>query len=249
MNQRSSIYESSPAPPGNFFDERPHLAYLLPMLAFGLVMLPGGMFGHLGGIDWGKLWHTYHPLLYTVKTVLAAGLLWWFWRYYTPIRWNSLGLGVLIGLLGMPQWILTEYAAQRIGISAPPMGAEIYNPYLEIPDPFWRAVYLVIRVAGPTLVVPVMEELFCRDFLMRALIAGGRYDEVKIGTFTWLSFLGTAAVFTSYHVQRPSAFVWALLLGWLVVKTKSIGACIVAHGVTNLTLYLWVIWRGEWQFM
>jgi CAAX prenyl protease-like protein len=119
----------------------------------------------------------------------------------------------------------------------------------------WRVVFLVIRVAGPTLVVPVMEELFYRDFLMRAFIGGSRFEDVEPGTFvrgdwkSWLSVVGTAAVFTASHIQRPSAFLWGLMMGTLMVRTKSLGACIVAHAVTNLVLYLWVIWSGDWQFM
>ena len=46
-----------------------------------------------------------------------------------------------------------------------------------------------------------------------------------------------------------SGVVYGLLMGVLVIRTKSLGACIVAHGVTNFTLYLYVIYTGDWQFM
>jgi len=34
----------------------------------------------------------------------------------------------------------------------------------------------------------------------------------------------------------PTAIVWALMIGALLVYTKSLGACIIAHAVTNLLL-------------
>lgn len=256
MAERRSIYDAPPpdAGPKSWLDDRPHLPYLLPLLAFGLIMAPP-MLGKTGGLDWEALWKTYHPLVYTAKTIVAAILLAVFWRYYTRIRWTHLGLGVIVGLVGVPLWIFAELAAQKIGISSAPLVSDLYNPDTQISDPAWRTVFLVIRVAGPTLVVPLMEELFYRDFLMRAFIAGVRFEDVEPGTFSrrdpraWLSLFGTAAVFTVSHFQRPSAFLWGTMIGVLMIRTRSLGACIVAHGVTNLALYLYVIHTGDWQFM
>jgi CAAX prenyl protease-like protein len=74
---------------------------------------------------------------------------------------------------------------------------------------------------------------------------------VPVGTFTWGSLLGMSVFFGINH--GPAFFfaglVYGLLMGVLLIRTKSLGACIVAHGVTNFTLYLWVIYYGAWQFM
>ncbi len=231
------------------FASRPQLPYLIPFLAFMLFMIPGS-FGHFAGIDWKELWKTYHPLIYAAKTIAAAIMLAVFWRYYTKIRWTHLPLGVLVGLVGTVVWVGLEYASQAIGLSTRPAAADMYIPTDQIHDPMWRYTFYFIRIAGPTLVVPVMEELLFRDFLMRALIRGSRFQEVAIGTFTWGSLLGVAAMFGILgHIQRPSGVAYGLMMGLLLIRTKSLGACIVAHGVTNLTLYLYVIYFGDWQFM
>jgi CAAX prenyl protease-like protein len=230
-----------------WLEERPQLPYLLPFLGFVVVMLPGMAFGKLGGIDWQDLWFTYQPLVYTVKTVVGAVLLVVFWRYYTPIRWRHLGVGVLLGLLGVPLWVGLEMLSQRVGWGKSPdphLPHTIYNPLVQIPDFNWRLAYYIIRVGGPTLVVPIMEELFFRDFLMRFLIRGPRFQDVDVGTFTWWSLLGMSLLFAINHVQQPSGFAYGLLMGILIIRTKSLGACIVAHGVTNFALYLLVIWQG-----
>lgn len=246
--------------PGDLFAERPQLPYLLPLLVFVAFMLPGGMgeilgidFGHLFGVNWKETWFHYHPAVYAVKTIVAAVLLWKLWKYFTPIRWSHLPLGVLVGVAGVPIWVLTEYASQAVGFSARPNLADpyvFYDPVKMIPDPTWRYAFYAIRVIGPTLVVPVMEELFFRDFLMRALIRGGRFQEVAVGTFSWLAILGSSLLFALNHIQKPSGFVYGLMMALLVVRTKSLGSCIVAHGVTNLLLYsAYCIPFGDWQFM
>jgi CAAX prenyl protease-like protein len=232
-----------------YFDDRPQLPYLIPLFAFLLVMAPP-MLGHAGGIDWEHLWLTYRPGLYTLKTLLAAFLLWAFWNHYTRIRWTHLPLGILVGLVGTVAWIGIEYFDQHLGLSHAPDPASLYNPDRFLPVAWQRWLYLAIRVAGPTLVVPVMEELFFRDFLARMFIRGARFDDVPVGAFTWFSFLATAAAFAVNHgSQWPEGFVYGLLMGALLVRTKSLGACIVAHGTTNFTLYLYCIYSGDWQFM
>ena len=236
---------------GPWLDERPQLPYLIPFLAFVLLMLPS-TFGHFAGIDWETLWKRYLPLVYTAKTLLAALLLWYFWPRYTPIRWTRLGLGAAVGIAGTLLWIGTEYACQWLRISRPPEPTEVYNPDQMLGSgwPLWA--FLCVRVTGPSLVVPVMEELFFRDFLMRALIRGARFQDVSVGTYTPLSLIGMSLLFGFNHgITRMfvAGVVYGLLMGVLLIRTKSLGACIVAHGMTNWTLYLYVIYTGDWQFM
>jgi len=233
-----------------WLDDRPQLPYLLPFMAFVLVMAPPTFLGKTGGVDWKGLWQTYQPLLYLLKTLLAALFLFLCWHHYTPIRWTRLTLGAAVGIAGTVIWILVVYGSQMAGISSKPHPADFYNPDLMLHETWQRWGYLVIRVAGPSLVVPLMEELFFRDFLMRALIRGARFQDVAVGTFTWFSFIGVSLLFGLNHgAQWPAGIAYGLLMGFLLIRTKSLGACIVAHGVTNFTLYLYVIYAGDWQFM
>lgn len=238
--------------------QQPQIPYLLPYLVFLLVMLPS-MFKNLAGIDWEKLWTDWNPLLYTLKTVLAAIALWFFWPWYTRIRWSKLHWGVLAGLFGTLLWIGTELLCQKLHIAAPDPSSA-YNPDNALPIAWQKTLFLCIRIAGPTLVVPVMEELFFRDFLMRTLIAGASFEDVPVGAFSWVSLLGMCAFFGINHGLNFffPGFFYGLLMGILLIRTKSLGACIVAHGTTNLTLYLFVLYMGDatsrgginwWQFM
>ena len=39
-----------------------------------------------------------------------------------------------------------------------------------------------------------------------------------------------------------------LMIGALLVYTRSLGACIVMHATTNLLLFVYVIWTRDWSF-
>jgi CAAX prenyl protease-like protein len=243
-------HATPPPPPhttafARWFAERPQLPYVLPFFAFVLLAFPATF-----GPAWKDLWHAWHPFIYAAKTLAAGALLWYFWgtRAYAPVRWSRLAFAALLGLLGTALWIFCYDATLATPWWRPI--TDVYNPDLELHSPAARWAYLCIRVAGPVLVVPLMEELFFRDFLMRALIRGPRFEDVPIGAYTPLSLFGTALLFGLNHGSMwPSGVLYGLLMGVLLVRTKSLGACIVAHAVTNWTLYLFVIYTGRWEFM
>jgi CAAX prenyl protease-like protein len=247
FNYRELDLAPSPARAGpQWLASRPEMPYIIPFFAYVVFFLPPAISPALDAF-----WKAYHPLFYLAKTLTAAGLLWYFWPYYTRIRWTHLPLGAALGVIGTVVWITSTLLAQHIGIGAAPSPSDLYNPDLQLAAHWQRLTFLCIRVAGPTLVVPVMEELFFRDFLMRALIRGAHFEDVPVGAFSWMSLLGMSVLFAVNHgagMLLPG-FLYGLMIGLLLVRTKSLGACITAHAVTNWTLYLYVIYTGHWQFM
>ncbi len=249
---RPTFNYDSPLPdaPASYFAARPQLPYIIPFFCFLIFFIPSAL-PTIGGINFEKLWFNWHPFIYAAKTLTAAILLYCFWHYYTKIRWTHLPLGLLAGLLGTPLWIGTAYLTYALHLSHSPAPDTIYNPDLMLPIDWQRQLFLFIRVAGPTLVVPVMEELFFRDFVFRSLIDSANFQEVPIGKFTWTSLLLMSALFGINHgvLMLLPGFLYGLLMGILLIRTKSLGACITAHATTNLTLYLYCIYTKDWQFM
>ncbi|HSU33785.1 MAG TPA: CAAX prenyl protease-related protein [Bryobacteraceae bacterium] len=106
---------------------------------------------------------------------------------------------------------------------------------------FWRTVRAVI-------IVPVVEELFWRAWLMRWLI-NTDFWKVPLGTYRPLAFLLTAALFASEHGPYwDVGIITGLVYNWWMVRTKSIGNCILMHAVTNGLLSVYVVWMGQWQY-
>ncbi len=102
---------------------------------------------------------------------------------------------------------------------------------------------------GAVLVVPVMEELFWRDYLWRQILAPSDFKLAEVGEFGWAPFLIVPLAFATVHGNWwLTAVVWGLMIAILLVSTKSLGACIVAHAVTNLLLALYVLHTHDWAF-
>ena len=106
---------------------------------------------------------------------------------------------------------------------------------------FWRTVRAVV-------IVPIVEELFWRAWLMRWLIKTD-FWKVPLGTYRPFAFLLTAVLFASEHGPYwDVGLITGLIYNWWMVRTKSVGNCILMHGVTNGLLSVYVVWMGQWQY-
>ena len=112
---------------------------------------------------------------------------------------------------------------------------------------FARMGIIAFRLFGAVLVVPFMEELFWRSFLIRYIIDND-FETVPIGRFTWPSFLITTVLFGLEHNLFLAGMMAGISYNLLLYRTKSLAHCILAHAITNLLLGIYVLTTGKWQF-
>jgi CAAX prenyl protease-like protein len=216
---------------------RDDLAYLLPMFVFGIFTWIG--------VQWPNLYTT----SYVSKTILTALCLVILRKSYTKLRWNYWWLGALMGVLGVVQWVGMEKLLMHVRYYPHSENLAPFNPFESIASPGWRWSFIAIRWGGAALVVPVMEELFWRDFLWRTIVAPVDFKLAQVGEVDWKAFLLVSFIFCSAHPQWwATALVWGLMIAGLLATTRSLGACIVMHGVTNFLLGLYVLKTGDWYF-
>jgi len=106
---------------------------------------------------------------------------------------------------------------------------------------------IAVRLIGAAVVVPVMEELFRRFFLMRYLI-NPDFRSVPMGAFSWFSFLGVAILFGLKHQRVVVGIAVGLLYNLLLIRQKNLKGVILAHAVTNLGLGIYVVATASWMF-
>ncbi len=177
---------------------------------------------------------------YPVKTVVVAITLVVLWRGLPPLIVRHSALAGLVGLITFVIWILPEGLYPYLGTP------ETFDPFANIAVP-WVYGWIAFRLVGATVVVPIMEEFFWRGFLIRWII-NDDFRKVPMGAFSWPSFLLTTILFASEHNRWLVGLVAGVAYNLLLYRTKSLYACIVAHGVTNLALAIYVLAAGEWSF-
>ena len=233
---------------------RDDMAYILPMLTFL-------------ALTWvGATWKDLYVASYVAKTLVVAVMLYLFWPQYTPHALERLVAGrdrrrrrhLPVGrhaALAPGSWP----GSSRVHVPARRRARRHREPLQARrgrlrPDESLRApaalyAWYAVRIAGAVLVVPVMEELFWRDFLWRTIISPNDFKLARVGEWDWKAFVVVCVAFSFVHGNWwLTSIVWAAMVGWLLVYTKSLGACIVAHAVTNLLLAAYVLYSRDWAF-
>jgi CAAX prenyl protease-like protein len=153
-----------------------------------------------------------------------------------PMTMVICGIGLLVFFL----WIQMDWT---FGNSGTPPG---YNPTL-LPGKEAQIVMTLFRIGGAVLVVPLMEELFWRSFLIRYIIDKD-FQKVSLGLFTWPSFLLTVVLFGTEHHFILAGMMAGAIYNLILYRTRSLAQCVLAHAVTNLALALYVLFTGKWYF-
>lgn len=226
---------------------RPWLPYVAPFgiyMAFLLVQSPENL-----------LW------MYPVKTIVVAGALWFFRKHYEELRLNFSLLALLVGLAVIVIWIAIDPFYPKLaelmwrferflnalsGQPPPSFPPPLLDP-TSIQPVTLQWTFIAFRVAGAVVVVPVMEELFWRAFMIRWLVDED-FKKVPVGTFTWSSFAFTVALFGAEHNEWVAGLICGALYNWLYYRRKDVFSCVVAHAVSNAALAAWVLARGDWKF-
>src|SRR5205085_2234687 len=109
--------------------------------------------------------------------------------------------------------------------------------------------FLAVRFIGLVVIVPVIEEFFLRGFVMR-FVMKDRWWEVPFGSVNRTAvIIGTALPILLHPQEAVAALVWFSAITWLMIRTRSIGSCVLAHAITNLMMGIYVIVTGNWWLM
>ena len=185
---------------------------------------------------------------YALQAGLAALLLLAFRRQYAELsprrgaRWSTAHAmtGLVAGLLTFGLWIVLTAPWMRLGEPATTFVPVDAEGRLQ-----WQLI--VVRTLGAGLVVPVMEELFWRGFLMR-WIDQRDFASRDPRQSSLFAVLASSGVFALAHDLWLAGLLAGLIFAWLYRRTGQLWVAIVAHAVANITLATWVVSQRAWSF-
>jgi len=224
-------------PPMNFlrakFAASPIYVRVAPFVIFLALTYCQQFFG-----ETGAYW------FYLIKTLVGAWLVWEMRPFVSEMRWAFSWEAVVVGVVVCVMWIGLDGLYPRLA----KLDSE-WNPH----QPFGQGsalawFFVLMRLAGSSVIVPPFEEVFYRSFLYRYLVKVD-FCAMPLGQFHALSFVVTSVIFGLVHPERWLAgILCGLAYQWLVIRKNRLGDALTAHAVTNFLLGLWVIWKGAWNF-
>jgi CAAX prenyl protease-like protein len=215
----------------------PSLPYVLPFVVFLLLLT-------------FQRWVLLPPAVdYPLRCVVLAAVLYFCSRHVIDFRMvspiPSLCLGVLVFLIWIgPDILFPGYRQHWLfqnSITGTVSSSMTQDARMDIGA-------LVFRTIRAVVLVPIIEELFWRAWLMRWLITP-KFETLKLGTWSTQAFWFVAVLFASEHGPFwDVGLIAGVLYNWWMVRTRSLGDCIFAHAVTNACLSAYVIVTQRWEY-
>jgi CAAX prenyl protease-like protein len=184
--------------------------------------------------------------IYGLSLALVGALLLWWRREYgelsrptAPTAREAL-VAVAVGLVVLVLWVLLDHPALRLGTEAAQFVPLDAQGRIEWP-------LVAVRWIGAAVLVPVMEELFWRSFLMR-WIDQHQFETVPPQRVGLRAIVLSTFVFMLAHTLWLAAIIAGLAYALLYVKSGKLWLPVIAHAVTNGGLGIYVVVTGQWQF-
>jgi exosortase E/protease (VPEID-CTERM system) len=201
----------------------PTARYLAPLLAIVAAQMVGAALS--AGFD----------RLYPLR-VLAAGAALGFvaWRG-VPWGWGWSWSAVGLGIAAFAVWM----ALDPLTVRDPAAEARWLTALDELPEDE-TYLWLAFRVVGAVVTVPLAEELAFRGYLLRRLTARD-FEAVPLTRFTWLSFLGSSALFGLLHGRIVAGTLAGMIYALAAYRRGRLADAVIAHATTNLLIAVWVL--------
>jgi len=184
-----------------------------------------------------------------LRIAILTGALWIFSRDVIDLRSSQLGWSTLLGVAVFVVWVIPDLLFPGYRESVLFQNDVLGHIRNSLPEAaLANPVVLWSRILRAVVLVPIIEELFWRAFLMRWLI-NPHFEEVKLGAYRPVAFWVTAILFASEHGPYWDVGLAAgLLYNWWMVRTRTLGDCILAHAVTNACLCGYVVATHRWEY-
>jgi exosortase E/protease (VPEID-CTERM system) len=208
-------------------DGDPTTAYLAPFMAILATAMLTGAFS--AGFEW----------LYPLRVFAAGAVLWMFRKSYRDLNWTLSGWAIAIGCVTFLLWL--ALIPNGFGNQGAWPAALRSMPW------YWATTWLLIRVVGYVVTVPLVEELAFRGYLTRRVIQAD-FQNLPVGIFSWSSFLISSVLFGAVHGGLWLAGTIAgMSFALALYRRRSFGDAVQAHATTNALIALYVFTTGRWS--
>ena len=177
-------------------------------------------------------------VLYPLRVVAIAIMLCYFRKSYNGLGWKWTWQAPAIGTAVFMIWILLEPNVDS--------SKTALSQGLEELTSGSAAVWLVFRVLGSVITVPLAEELAFRGYLIRKLIAKD-FENVPLGQFTWFSFMLTSVLFGLLHERWIAGTLAGMGYALALYRRGQFGDAVIAHMTTNALIAIFVLTQARWS--
>ncbi|NNJ73445.1 MAG: exosortase E/protease, VPEID-CTERM system [Enterobacterales bacterium] len=214
--------------PSTYNDSALAWASLVPFILFLLTTLVLQMFEY--EFDY----------LYGIKVVVAGIALIYFWRQYQFTKPNKWLEPILAGAIIAILWFF-------LSPIRPIADAQFSDQLLSL-STLALVAWSLLRLAGSWIVIPIIEELIFRGYILSRL-SKQPFSTNKPIAFSWLALIISSALFALIHQALIAGFVAGVIFALVRYRSQGITEVIIAHSVANILVAAIAVSTGQWSLL
>lgn len=223
---RFNLFAKTSFQPAESHVSNPAGIFLMPLLAIITVSMITTAFSE--GFEF----------LYPLRVVAAVAVFWVYRRDLAARRWDISYFAVGLGVLVFGLWIALSHinAATQASMGVALRGMSVYA----------TTGWVLCRVVGSVITVPLAEELAFRGYVIRKLVS---YDllAVRPGQFTWFSFFGSSILFGALHGEWLAGTLAGMAFAVALYRRGQLCDAVSAHATANGLLSAYVLLTASWS--
>lgn len=192
-------------------------ALLVPLIVFLLTGLVASTFFEVP------------DLAYPWRMLAMAATLLFFLPVWRKVAWGTDALPVLAGLAVGLAWIILDRRGNDPALAAG----------LAALPPLALTLWIIARVLGTVLLVPLIEEAAFRAYLIGELAPRDR-------RWAWAVAVIAALLFSTLHSNTALAFAAGLTFAWAFLRRGRLADAFWAHATANLVVAAAAMATGDW---
>lgn len=228
VSRRSPIFSRAEPEPRRLAEPNPASVYLTPMLTLVLIAMLTRIAG--GGFDF----------LYPLKVIGAAAVLWFYRDRLAEFRRDFSWFAVMLGAVVFIEWIVLQRRSD-VAVEDLNFAAQLGSLPVLI-----ASLWLLFRLIGAVLIVPLAEELAFRGYLLRKLVSAD-FAQVDFRRFTLLSFVVSSTLFGLLHQQWLAGVIAGMLFALAMYRRGALFDAVIAHSTANAMLAAYVLTTHRWS--
>ena len=202
-------------------------AYVAPLIAALVAALVTSIWSNAGLDRW-----------YVVRILAASGILWLVRRDLPRPSLSRSWLPLVAAAIVCAAWVG--------GVRADGPAADRLFAAVQALGPVERWSWILVRILGSCVVIPVVEELAFRGFLLRWLISPD-FEHVPPRAWTWPALLLSSLAFGALHRHWIVGALAGVAFAMVLLRRGRLSDAILAHGLTNAGIALAVLSFGRWD--
>jgi exosortase E/protease (VPEID-CTERM system) len=171
-------------------------------------------------------------LLYPLRMAVVAALIALGWSYVRTLPWRidplSLGTGLACGVL----WLVTAPPASE--------GDALLSARLAALPALLLAGWVIVRLLGTSLIVPLVEEFFFRGYVLARLDRGGLVWRI-------VALVVSTAIFAAMHDRYVAGTLAGLLFGLIYLRRSNLTDAVICHAAPNAVIAGWALTHGDFS--